>query len=320
VNNRIFEADENFEIVDADVTSMYPSIAIVNNYYPEHLSSVFVDVYRDLRSERAKYDKKSPESAALKLALNGVYGNSNNEFSIVYDPLYTMKVTITGQLSLAMLAEKLMLAVPSIEIIQCNTDGVTARLPRAYRHLYDGVCAEWERITKLTLEYASYSRMFIRDVNSYIAEYTSGDVKRKGAYEWDVEMHQDASALVVQKVAEQVLLNGADIRTTVTQWSDKMDFMMRVKVPRSSKLVGEFNGVEYQLPNMTRYYVADGGYRLIKIMPPLAKNPTVHRRFNITSGWTVCYCNNVKFATLPVNFEYYINEVEKLVLPLEKAR
>jgi hypothetical protein len=31
-----------------------------------------------------------PESAMLKLALNGVYGDSNNVFSVFYDPLFTM--------------------------------------------------------------------------------------------------------------------------------------------------------------------------------------------------------------------------------------
>ena len=35
-------------------------------------------------------------------------------------------------------------------------------------------------------------------------------VKRKGAFEYDLEWHQNHSALVVPRVAEQVMLNGAD--------------------------------------------------------------------------------------------------------------
>ena len=65
----------------------------------------------------------------LKLALNGVYGDSNNVFSVFYDPLFTMSITLNGQLLLCLLAENLMENVPGLKIIQCNTDGITVRIP-----------------------------------------------------------------------------------------------------------------------------------------------------------------------------------------------
>lgn len=45
------------------------------------------------------YAKGTPENAMLKLALNSVYGDSNNQYSVFYDPMYTMKITVNGQLS-----------------------------------------------------------------------------------------------------------------------------------------------------------------------------------------------------------------------------
>ena len=141
-----------------------------------------------------------------------------------------------------------------------------------------------------------------------------GKIKRKGAYEYDLDWHQNGSALVVPKVAEKVLLEGAPIAETVRNWPDKFDFFQRVKVPRSSRLEGDGK----QLPNMLRYYVSEGGVSLTKIMPPLAKKPDVWRRIGVESGWTVCPCNHIKDATLPVNFAYYINEVEKLTLSLKE--
>ena len=107
VENEIFIADDQMMILDLDVTSMYPSIAISQGYYPEHLGPTFVKVYDQLREQRLQYKKGSPENAMLKLALNGVYGKSNDKFSIFYDPKFTMSVTLTGQLALAMLAERL---------------------------------------------------------------------------------------------------------------------------------------------------------------------------------------------------------------------
>jgi len=137
-------------------------------------------------------------------------------------------------------------------------------------------------------------------------------VKRKGAYEHDMEWHQNASALVIAKVAEQVLVHGKPIRETVMNWSDKMDFMLRCKVPRSSHLLWG----ETQVQNTCRYYVSTEGQSLTKVMPPLAKKPDHWRRIGVESGWTVCVCNDLRDATMPINYEYYINEVEKLCLSL----
>ena len=65
-------------------------------------------MYAGLKEQRVRFPKGSPENAMLKLALNGVYGDSNNQYSVFYDPLYTMKTTLNGQLLLCLLAEKLL--------------------------------------------------------------------------------------------------------------------------------------------------------------------------------------------------------------------
>jgi hypothetical protein len=314
VENQSFIADEVMMILDVDVTSMYPSIAIANNYYPEHLTEKFIEVYQKLKDDRIRYKKGTAENAMLKLALNGVYGASNDRYSVFYDPRFTMQITITGQLSLAMLAEKL---CDYGRIIQCNTDGITLYLPRLAEQTVRNECAVWEKLTGLELEYVEYSKMFVADVNSYLAEYVKGGVKRKGRYEYNIGWHQNASALVVPKVAEKVLLEGADPRHLVAEWPDIMDFMLRVKVPRTSKLVGIDEHGEHTLQNMTRYFVSTGGMRLVKVMPPLAKKPGVWRRIGVEAGRTVCVCNDIKDATLPIAHDYYLNEIHKLTLGMK---
>ena len=141
-----------------------------------------------------------------------------------------------------------------------------------------------------------------------------GSVKRKGRYEYELEWHQNHSALVVPKVAEKVLLEGAPIRESVEQWPDMMDFMLRTKVPRSSQLIMERDGQTIELQRITRYYIAKGGGRLSKIMPPLARKPGEWRRTGDESGWGVHVCNDIRDAgQVPVDFDYYVREVEKLV-------
>ncbi|MHB1956680.1 MAG: hypothetical protein ACYCOU_23395, partial [Sulfobacillus sp.] len=63
------------------------------------------------------------------------------------------------------------------------------------------------------------------------------------------------------------------------------------------------------------YYVANGGGTLNKWMPPL-KGKTEWRKIGIESGWTVCVCNDMQDAVLSVNYDYYVQEVEKLVMGL----
>ncbi len=310
VESEILESDEDHVIVDLDVTSYYPTLAISNGFYPAHLGRSFVDIYSHLFEERKKHPKGSPENAMLKLALNGVYGDSNNVFSVFYDPLFTMSITLSGQLLLCLLAENIVLNVPGVQLIQCNTDGITVRMPHGSSFALKMVCEHWEKLTKLRLEQMTYQRMCIRDVNNYIGQYYDGKVKRKGAYEHDLEWHQNHSALVVPKVAEKVLLEGAPIRETVEQWPEMMDFMLRTKVPRSSFLTCG----DERIQNITRYYIAKGGGHLFKWMPPL-KGKEEWRRIGVESGWGVQVCNDISDAgRLPVDFDYYVREVEKLVL------
>ena len=311
IESEVVESDEQFVIVDLDVSSYYPNLAISNRFYPKHLGTEFCDIYKNLYEQRKTYAKGSAENAMLKLALNGVYGDSNNKFSVFYDPLFTMSITLNGQLLLCVLAENL-IRIKDLSLIQINTDGVTVRLPRTEMAHLQEVRHWWERLTGLELEEAIYRSMMIRDVNNYIAQYESGKVKRKGAYEYSLGWHQNAGGLVIPKVAEKVLVEGAPIRETVENWPELMDFMLRTKVPRSSYL----QWGDDQVQNISRYYIAKGGKPLMKWMPPLAKNPEKWRQIGVESGWTVQICNDIADATLPVDYEYYINEVEKLCLAL----
>jgi hypothetical protein len=312
----VVESDDDSIIVDLDVTSYYPNLAIVNGFYPAHLGKDFVSIYKHLFEQRKSYPKKSAESAMLKLALNGVYGDSNNQFSVFYDPLFTMSITLNGQLLLCLLAEGLM-HIPGLRLIQVNTDGLTVKVPREHKLLVDMARAAWQIRTGLNLEEAVYKAMMIRDVNNYIGVFENGSTKRKGAYEYDMEWHQNHGAMVVAKVAEKVLVDGAPIRQTLQKWPDIMDFMLRTKVPRSSHLAIERDGVTSQLQNITRYYIAEGGGRLFKWMPPLKAKPEQWRKIGVESGWGVQPCNDIREAgKLPVDFDYYVQEVEKLCLGL----
>ncbi|QHJ84235.1 MAG: hypothetical protein [Caudoviricetes sp.] len=279
VESQIITSSDTHQIVDVDVKSFYPKLAIVNRLYPRHLSEGFCDIYLDVYNERDKHPSGTPTNRTLKLALNGVYGDSNNVYSPFYDPFYTMSITINGQLLLTMLAEQL-IKTPGLKMIQCNTDGVTVLCPRIYLDHMRSVCQWWEQLTGLVLEEALYKRMSIRDVNNYVAEYENGKVKRKGAYEWAYEWHQDPSAIIVPQAAEAFLVHGTPIREFITSHRDPFDFMLRAKVPRASTLELRWPEIDVAIPlqNTTRYFVSRNGGSLVKVSPPTGEPGSWKRR------------------------------------------
>jgi len=110
-------------IKSKDVSSYYPNLAIHHKFYPEHLTERFCHIYKMLYEKRKTYPKGSAFNAAYKLALNGTFGVSNSPFSVFYDPRFMLSITLSGQLMLAMLIDKL-IQVPTVEMVMTNTDGL----------------------------------------------------------------------------------------------------------------------------------------------------------------------------------------------------
>lgn len=283
VSKKIFATDE-YLIRDVDVTGLYPSIAIVNGLYPEHLGQRFIEVYSQIPIERKKWQqekgKKCVEANALKLAANGAYGKSNSVFSPLYDPKFTMSITVNGQLLLSMLIERL-LTVPTVSIIQANTDGVTYYIHKSQLEAAKAVEAQWQALTKLTLEDNHYSKMFIRDVNSYIAVGIDGSIKLKGAY-WTPDplnyydsiseaqppaWHKNLSNQVSIRAAVAHMVHGVDPALFIRMSTNPHDFVCAVKIRRSDKLVWG----EKEMQRNTRFHVSKGGAPLSKFQPPKGK-------------------------------------------------
>lgn len=316
----IVKADDYFKVEDADVSSFYPNMAISNKIYPLHLGETFCTIYKDVYVQRQSFKKGTSENAIMKLALNGVFGDSGSEFSPFFDSSFLLKITINGQLSLCLLAERL-LEIPELQIIQVNTDGITVKYPRKYEEKYYKVCDDWQKHVKLELEYADYESMHIANVNNYIAKYTNGKIKLKGAYVADeLGWHQNHSAKVIQMAASSEMLDGIPVEEFIRNHKNKYDFLLRTKVPRSSSLVLltqiDDEGLEFEetkLQNICRYYACKEGGKLVKVMPPL-EGSTEFRRIGIDTEWNVKTCNNIEAFRWDVDYDYYITEAKKLVI------
>lgn len=124
----IYESNDEWIIVDLDVSSLYPSVAKSLNLYPSHLGPEFMELYSQFIEKRIaeKHKPKNERDNVLiegyKLILNGTYGKSNEDSSFMFDRLYTFRTTIAGQLFICMWAERMYDAVEgNIKFLQTNT-------------------------------------------------------------------------------------------------------------------------------------------------------------------------------------------------------
>ena len=317
----IYIADDNWTILDEDIGSLYPSIAIQLGLYPEHLGPEFLEIYdKDIVSVRLA-EKKKPKKErnmvimeGFKLCANGIYGKSGDETSILYDPLYTMKTTIGGQMFLSLWTEKLVKAIPEIKFIQHNTDGITYLLPRKDISKAQAVAEEMSKLTGLYIEDNFYSKFILRDVNNYLAVYENGDYKAKGDFEIDKEYHKDPSMRIVPLAVKEYFINGIKIEDTIKNHTNIFDFCLRLKT--NSKSDGIFTHlvdskiINDELNRTTRYYISN------------SKNSgTLSKRFNdgritrINVGYSAIIFNKYvekEIKDYNIDYNFYIKEAYKL--------
>ena len=266
----IYKSDDYWIIVDEDIGSLYPSIAIQLGLYPEHLGPEFKEIYdKDIVSIRLA-EKKKPKKQrdmvimeGFKLAANGIYGKSGEETSPLYDPLYTMKTTVGGQMFLSLWTEKLVKNIPEIKFIQHNTDGITYMIPRKDLDKVKAVADEMTNLTGLYIEDNFYSKFILRDVNNYLAIYEDGSYKAKGAFEIDTEYHKDPSMRIVPLAVKEYYLHNIPIEETIRNHTDIFDFCLRLKINSKTKGIfrkidSNFNIVDIELQRTTRYYMSSG--------------------------------------------------------------
>lgn len=353
VESKVFHSSDTHIIKDIDVAGMYPAIAIANDFAPEHLGKDFSLAYKEIPAERKRYKKGTTQNKVLKLSANGAFGKMIDPYSCFYDPQCGFSITVNGQLQALQLVEKL-ISIPGLQLIQANTDGITALVPRNLTWVFDFYKKEWEKETQLELEEVEYRSMYVRDVNSYVSIKSDGSTKLKGAYwypksldEYEGAWNKDYSMLVVQKCAEMMLVHDMNPEAIIGAFADKFDFMKYYKAKGASKLL--HGGVETQ--KTCRYYVSTKGQPLVKLDPPRGPKGDYKRKNGLTdkeyetiksqiapgtwdsrihtgnksvytevetsieAGRKVKICNNADdFDWSDVDYSYYINEIKKLYI------
>ena len=317
---KIFEADEENIIVDWDVSSYYPAIIINNNRYPKHLGPEFLRGYKQMFNKRlelkplAKKDKKiAGIVGALKLAVNSVYGKSSDMLSWLYDRQLTMFTTITGELSLIMLIEAYELA--GINVISANTDGVTIMVNKSLVDKMYEINKWWMGVTQYELERTDYQKIIFSTVNDYLAIKTNGEIKKKGDFLTDFELHKNKSARIVPIALEHYFINDIPVADTIHNHTNIYDFCLRQKASKDFHYEGVANGKRTVYNKLIRYYVSNKGEKLLKVKNPDCTTNAADVSQVEAGDWLMHVCNKLTqdHPLDNINYAYYIERAERII-------
>ena len=340
----VYKSDNKIVIMTSDVVSYYPNLAIRNKWAPAHLpKKEFCDQYEWFFDERRKISKKDIRNYVYKIILNSTYGLSNDKNCFLYDPEFTMRITINGQLSLAMLYEMIMEEIPGAIPLMQNTDGLETIIPREYVEKYVEICDRWEKITKLELEHDTYEKIIIGDVNNYIAvnspktvdydtylgikaenphyvykrlgpdSYSYSSTKCKGRFEFhNLALHKNKSFLIVPKALYNYFVHDIKPETFVSQQTNIFDFCGGKKIKGDWEFNEEIieDGVHKIIPTQhtIRYYISNHGSKMIK------QNTLDGRQIQVEAGkWLQKLFINYEEHPIDeydLNYEYYLTKIE----------
>jgi len=204
--------DENC-VVDFDVASYYPAIMLNCNLIPMNTGEKFLNEYRTL-FERRLAGKKAGNMViadSLRIALNGTFGKTANKFSPLYSPDVMINITLTGQLTLLALIEKLENA--GIRVISANTDGIMLYYKKCNEEKVTEIISKFSQLTGFIFEATPYRAVALKDVNNYYAVKKDRKVKIKGIYAAPT-LSKNPTAPIVSKAVAEWLANGTPFTET----------------------------------------------------------------------------------------------------------
>ena len=256
----IIKPNEDEILLDSDVSSLYPSMIIEHNLYPPHLGKEFLETYTNIRTRRleAKKNKIKVVDKTLKLSLNGLSGNLQNEHSWCYSPFTVMQIRINGQLLLLKLSEQLLSI--GCKLHQINTDGVLYTCKKAKYDELQRILKDWENLTKLKLETEEFIQFYQLAINDYFGLKSDNTIKKKGFFLTNIELGKGLSPKIIPEAIINYFIDGIPVEETIKSCRDIRKFLQAEKTGKQWTV--EYNEQVQQRTN--RFYVSNKGYYLWK--------------------------------------------------------
>lgn len=243
-------ADKEHVLLDVDVASYYPSIILQQQLAPKSLGQPFLEVYQSIVTRRLQAKREGDKVTAdtLKICVNGSFGKLGSKWSALYAPDLLIQTTITGQLALLMLIERLELE--GISVVSANTDGVVIYTDKDRLDDLRNIAFDWMLETSYELEETHYRCIASRDVNTYVAVTTDGEAKRKGAFA-NGGLAKNPDCSIAFDAVAAFLANGTPVEQTINECDDITKFVLVRRVTGGAEWKGQYLG------KAVRFYYSD---------------------------------------------------------------
>lgn len=162
-----------------DVSGYYNLTMLNYNLLPRTLNEESKATYKEIYHKQLEYKKTDPlKREPLKIILLAVFGAMMQQYSNFYDPQIGSLVTITGQLFICDLLEKL---EGKIILVQSNTDGIVV-IPKDWSKLDEikNIIEQWEKRTGYNCKKEFIYDLVQRDVNNYMYRDDKGEINVRG--------------------------------------------------------------------------------------------------------------------------------------------
>ena len=234
-------AAENTLLFDMDVAGYYPSIILQQRLAPKSMGAPFLRVYQSIVTRRLKAKREGDKVTAdtLKICVNGSFGKLGSKYSALYAPDLLIQTTITGQLALLMLIERIESA--GAKIISANTDGIVVHCPKALEPAVMVIAWDWELETSYELERTDYAAIASRDVNNYVAVKLDGKTKGKGVFA-PTGLAKNPDGTIVFAAVSAYIAKGTPIEKTIRDCADVRQFLTIRKVTGGATWRGAYLG------------------------------------------------------------------------------
>lgn len=319
-----FEVGEDEVLADYDVTSMYASIILEHEVYPQHLGKEFLKVYKKIKDDRveAKNNGKVIVNQTLKLALNGLSGNLQSPHSWVYSPKTALTIRINGQLMLLMLAESMQLI--GCQLVNSNTDGLFLKYNKSLELKVKEVCAWWEDITKLKLEADYFERFYQYAINDYLGikkgwseTHDPKLIKKKGLFIDQVTLGKGMNPIIIAEAINNNLVSGKPVDETLKECQDVLKFCTYQKVGK--EFVVEYGGK--LIRRINRYFMSTNGEKLYKCKRDKITGK-LSSYISMCSSKVTLYneFDDVELKDRHINYQYYKSEIYKILDALKSKQ
>lgn len=330
-DNQIYEEDNDYYIVDADISGLYPTLFREYKFLREELH-IILDKYVQMIDDRtiAKRIGDKKKDTFLKLCNNAFSGLVDSNVTWLYNPEHILALRIFGQLIQLRFMEEL--NFHEISILFTNTDGTLCKVPKDKIDIYHQIAIDISKEFKVEWEFCLLTGIYFQNTNCYISnireEYmldkdlnkinvkTSTKIKRKGKtfrYGNDIPLGDSTDTVIIAKALNAYYIENIEPEEFINN-SEKYNLHI-YDFCKSNKIDSTYEVFWNNQPQqrLNRYYFSKNGPYLFK----RKKGKSTLEHVNVNQG--VILFNEYEdkpWEEYKINTQYYINKVKEVIIEM----